>query len=360
MTGKQAFYNLVDEGREGHNIGLSVGLKKLDWFIDGWLPGTSYLLGGGSGTGKSTAALYLFVYQPLIHFMKGENIERDPYWFLFSLEMTQPQIYAKLVSMYIYDTFGIELRFKQIFSRGKDCMLTDEEYEIIKKCDSFLDILDERLMFYEGTLTEAVYLREINKVLRKFGKWNEEGTKYTPNNPQQILGILVDHFTLVKASNGRSKKDEIDAISRDSVTLRNVTGIISNVHIAQFNRSSGSDERLKQGMQDPTSNDFKDSGSLYEDSQIVLAVHSPHKFKLTTYRKYNIKELEQIFIGLFLLKSRFGTSDIMILVGFYGDCSHYVELPRPDQIADYEKYKTINWIKEDKVENNKTNFNFTL
>lgn len=50
----------------------------------------------------------------------------------------------------------------------------------------------------------------------------------------------------------------------------------------------------------------------------------------------------------------------MIPVGFYGDCSHYVELPRPDQIADYEKYKTINWIKEDKVENNKTNFNFTL
>ena len=61
MTGKQAFYNLVDEGREGHNIGLSVGLKKLDWFIDGWLPGTSYLLGGGSGTGKSTLALYLFI-----------------------------------------------------------------------------------------------------------------------------------------------------------------------------------------------------------------------------------------------------------------------------------------------------------
>ena len=89
--------------------------------------------------------------------MKGENPERDPYWFLFSLEMTQPQIYAKLVSMYIYDTFGIELRFKQIFSRGKDCMLTDEEYEIIKKCDSFLDILDERLMFsYSSSVREML------------------------------------------------------------------------------------------------------------------------------------------------------------------------------------------------------------
>ena len=44
----------------------------------------------------------------------------------------------------------------------------------------------------------------------------------------------------------------------------------------------------------------------------------------------------------------------------YLDSSHYIELPRPDQIADYEKYKSINWIKEDKVENNKTNFKFNL
>ena len=52
ISGLEEFFQLVKEGREGHNIGLSVGLKKLDWFIDGWLPGTSYLLGGGSGTGN--------------------------------------------------------------------------------------------------------------------------------------------------------------------------------------------------------------------------------------------------------------------------------------------------------------------
>ena len=54
----------------------------------------------------------------------------------------------------------------------------------------------------------------------------------------------------------------MDAISRDSVSYRNTTKIISPIHVSQFNRSAGSDERLKQSMQDPTSNDFKDSGSL--------------------------------------------------------------------------------------------------
>lgn len=311
---------------------------------------------------KTTFALWTFVYQPLTHFLSGECQERDPYWLLFSLEMTRAQVYAKLVSMYIYDKFSIQLRFKEIFSRGKDCILSDDNYEILKKCGEFLDVLDKRLTFYEGSLTEAVYLREVEKELKKYGKF--EDSEYVPDNPNQIIGVLVDHFTLVKASNGRSKKEEIDAISRDSVILRNKTKIMSPIHIAQFNRNSSNQERMKQQLQDPSSEDFKDSGSLLEDSQIVLALFSPHKCKLATYRKYNIKELEQCFISISLLKSRFGTSDIIDPVGFYGDCSTYAELPKPDEIFDYDKYKRPEWIKDDKdfIDTIKTkqNFNFSL
>ena len=354
ISGLEEFFQLVKEGREGKNIGLPLGSPKLENLIDAYLPGTSYLIGGGSGSGKSTYALWTFVYNPLISFLKGESPERDPHWLMFSLEMTRSQVYAKLVSMYIMDTFGIQLRFKQIFSRGKDCILTDEEYHLLEQSKEFIQILDERLTFYEGSLTEAVYLREVEKELKKYGTFTNDG--YVANNPQQILGVLVDHFTLVKATSGRSKKEEIDAISRDSVMLRNKTKIMSPIHIAQFNRDSANQERMRQQLQDPSSNDFKDSGSLYEDSQVVLAIFSPFKYKLSTYRKYNIKELEQCFIGAFLLKSRFGTSDIMIPLGFYGDCSHYKELPRPDEIYDYKKYKSPNWTLEDtKIENSDVN-----
>ena len=353
ISGIDEFFQLVEEGRKGRNIGLPIGSPKLENLIDAYLPGTSYLIGGSSGSGKSTYALWTFVYNPLISFMKGEHPERDPHWLMFSLEMTRSQVYAKLVSMYIMDTFNIELKFKRIFSRGKDCILSDSEFELLKKSSDFIKLLDERLTFYEGSLTESIYLKEVKKELLKYGTFSEDG--YTPNNSQQIIGVLVDHFTLVKASHGRSKKEEIDAISRDSVMLRNKTKIMSPIHIAQFNRDSANQERMKQNLQDPSSNDFKDSGSLYEDSQVVLAVFSPFKYKLATYRKYSIKELEQCFIGIFLLKSRFGTSDIMIPMGFYGDCSHYIELPKPDTIIDYEMYKTPFWVvtkKEDIKESN--------
>ena len=70
---------------------------------------------------------------------------------------------------------------------------------------------------------------------------------------------------------------------------------------------------------------------------------------MSTYKKYNIKILEQCFIGVFILKSRFGSSDMMIPTGFYGDCSHYADLPKPENIFDWEKYTSPNYLLEDEV-----------
>lgn len=348
LSGLEEFFQLVDEGREGHNIGLSTGSAKLDLYADGYLPGVSFLIGGASGTGKTTFTLYRYVYCPLVAYLRGECQERNPHWKMFSLEMTRSQVYAKLVSMYIFDNYGVELRFKQIFSRGKDCILSDEEYELLTKCKDFIKILDERLSFFEGSLNEATYLKEMNEELEKWGTF-EDG-RYIPDNPHMILGVVIDHMTLIKASNGRSKKEEIDAISRDSVQIRNNTKIVSPIMISQFNRNSNGQERMKQGLQDPSIEDYKDSGSLVEDSMVVIGLFSPHKYKLSTYKKYNIKTLEQCFIGVFILKSRFGASDMMIPTGFYGDCSHYADLPKPENIYDYEKYTNPNWLLEDAVQ----------
>ena len=358
MSGTEEFIQLIEEGRKGNNIGLSIGSSKLESYMDGFLNSTSYLIGGASGSGKTTYTLYSFIYQPLMYFLSGEGIERDPYYIIFNLEMTKYQVYAKLVSMYIFDKYGEQIRFKEMFSRGKDCILTDEHFELIKQCKDFIDILDKRLICYDGSLNEETYIKTVNKELSRFGHWNEG--KFIANNPKQIIGVVIDHVSLIKASSGRTKKDEMDAISRASVFFRNTTGIVSPIHVSQFNRSANSDERLKQAMQDPNASDFKDSGAIYEDSTVVIAVHSPHKFKLGTYRKYNIKELQQCFVAIFLLKSRFGTSDIMIPMGFYGDVSKYVELPKPDEIYDYEKYKNPYWTREEtKIETNKTT-NFTM
>lgn len=339
MTGKSKFFDLVDRGRLGQNIGLTIGSPKLETYMDGYLPGTSYLIGAESGVGKTSYALWAFIYQPLKEYLSGVKQERDPYWIMFSLEMMQAQVYAKLVSMYIFDNFGVILRFKDIFSRGKDCILSDENYEILQQCEDFMDILDERLLFFEGTLTPQSFEDKINEIMPRFGHF--EGESFIPNNPSQVVGLFIDHLSLIPG-----KKEAIDTISRATVTIRNVTGIVSPILIAQFNRDNSNMERLKGGLQEPTKNDFKDSGGPYEDSQVCLALFSPHSHKLNTYRKYNIKILEQCFISITLLKSRFGSSDIVVPFNFFGDITHYVEMPKPDEIYDYERYTSPNYLLE--------------
>lgn len=360
MSYKQQFYDLIDKGREGKNIGLPIGLPKLEMYSDGYLPGTSYLIGAASGAGKSTFTLHSFVYQPLKSYLEDDTYrKRDPYWIFFNLEMTPEQIYAKLVSMYIFDTYGVQLTYKELFSRGKDTIISDTNYDLVRECDKFIDILDQRLIFHDGTLNAEKYKNSLFQDLKRFGTF--EGDSYIPFNDEQVVGVIVDHMSLIRASMGRTKKDEMDLVSSYSVQIRNKCKIVSPINIMQFNRDSGNQERMKQNLMDPSSSDFKDSGAIYEDSQIVLALYSPIKHKLTSHKKYNIKELQQCYIACFLLKSRFGTSDIMVAMGFYGDCSMYKELPRPDEITDYEKYKYPDWtLTDSKRDSDRPNMTITL
>lgn len=356
MSNKDKFFDAIDRGREGKNLGLSIGLPKMELYMDGLLPETSYLVGASSGVGKTSFVIHSFIYKPLVDFLNGSLPERDPYFVFFSLEMTPEQIYSKLVSLYIYENFGEQISFKEMFSRGKDCILADDRYELIKQCEQFLSVLDERIIFYEGTLNADKYKNFIIDILKRFGSF--QGENYIPGNPDRIIAVITDHLSLIRASNGHSKKEEMDLLSSYSVQLRNRCKI-SPIHIMQFNRDAGNQERLKQGLQEPTSSDFKDSGSIYEDATIVVGLHAPVKFKLSSYRKYNIKELGQNFVAAILLKSRFGTSDIVDPMGYYGQISLFKELPRSEDINDYTRYKEPDWTLATDIKP-QSNMKFTL
>ena len=358
ISGKEKFYALVQRGRDGFNIGLPIGLPKLEKYMDGLLPGVSYLVAAQSGVGKTTFTLYSFIYKPLKSYLEGKAQIRDPYWIMFNLEMTQEEIYAKLISMYIYDKYGIQLTFKELFSRGDDTRLSDEHFEIVKSCEEFLDILDKRIIFHDGSLNAEKYQKIVLKDLEKFGTFTSNGT-FMPNNENQTICVIIDHMSLIRARPGKSKKEEMDDVSSYSVYLRNKYHI-SPIHVMQFNRNANNSERLRQGQQEPDVSDFKDSGAIYEDSQVVIALHSPIKFKLSSYRGYNIKKLGHRFLSCILLKSRFGVSDIIDGLGYYGECGIFRELPKSEDIIDYDKYLSPDWEIDTFQESDKRRVNFNI
>jgi hypothetical protein len=187
---------------------------------------------------------------------------------------------------------------------------------------------------------------------------------YHPNNPNLIYVVVFDHIGLIKPTSGNLKA-EIDTLSAYLVTLREKC-LISPVVIQQANREQGNIERFKQGKSAFTINDAKDSGNTVQDCNVMIALYNPYRDGLKSYKKYNIEILQSTFRSIMVLKNRYGDCDVEIGCNFFGAINMFHELPKPDEIYDYQRYIDANYLleQEDEVnhvdESHDNNFNFVL
>lgn len=349
------FYRLVDDGRLHKNRSISIGLPKMEEYMEGLNQGTSYLICGASGTYKSSILIHSFLYHPIMH---GD---RDFHCILFSLEMTREQVLSRLLSIYIFEAYGVEIGFKQMFSRGKDTTITDEQYAILQDCRPILDRFCEHITFYTDSLTAEKFASVMDSELKKYGTF--DNGSYIPNDPNMILEVAVDHLNLVQTSNGKSKKECMDAISNMSVQIRNKTKIVSPVFLMQLNRNGANGERLRANQLEPNNDDIKGTGSVLEDTHVCLLLFSPFAHKLNSYRGYDIQQLQGRCVSMICSKNRFGTVNVCSSMFAAGEVCSFKELPKSDEIYDYSKYQTIDWLLQkdnDKKDEPQSNINLTL
>ena len=337
-----------------------MGLPKLEGIIDGVTRETYTLIMSNSGAGKTSFALYAFVYKPLMYHLDDDDFKI----LFFSLEMNELSLYVKLLSIYIFETYGIELSFKEILSRKREYTLSDEHYEIIQECLPWIDKISKKLEIYDKSVSANTVYAILKSRLESIGKFVETDTRltYVPNNPNLIYNVVIDHIGLVRPQQGHTLKQEIDILSSYLVTLREKCGI-SPIVIQQANREQGNIERFKQGKSAFSINDAKDSGNTVQDCNIMLALYNPNRDGLKTYRKYNIEILGNTFRSLMVLKNRYGDCDVEVGMNFFGGINTFCELPKPDEIYDYEKYTTPSYLLSDdehKRDDKNNNLNFVL
>lgn len=357
----EALIQQIKKGREGKNQGLPTGLPKLESVIDGVMPETYTLVMSGSGIGKTSIALYSFIYQPLKHALETGKFRVIYY----SLEMSAEILFAKLLSIYIFDTYGVELSAKEILSRKKGFTMTDGEYELIEKCIPWLEQIEKYITIFDKGLNATILYSTLMTELEKYGSFKEEENKkiYTPNDPDVITIVVIDHMSLIRPESGHTLKQEMDLVSSYLVTLRNRCKI-SPLVIMQTNREAASMERRREGLSNMTINDAKDSGGPSQDSEVMIGLFNPNRERLNTYRGYDIRQLGNNFRVITVIKNRYGESDIEIPCSFYGRCGIFSELPKPEEIYDYSKYENPDWLKQKdehvNEDSNSNNLNFTL
>ena len=315
-----------------------------------------------------------FVIDTVIYRSLKNYPDKDIKLVYFSLELGATFLLAKIMCLYIYDTFGKVISFTDLMSWQN--ILSDEDYECVKASRQWLDSVMDKLIIYDKALNAKSFYATMMGLLEEWGDFTESSdgrrTIYTKNNPEQLVLVVIDHVGLCTPSAGSDKKQEIDKISQYCVTLREKCEV-SFYLIQQENRNSSNMDRRKADMTECSPEDLKDTGNTYNDSEVCLGIYYPLKHKIKTHRGYPIitEGTGNGFIGLrdryrncLLIKNRKGVSDRAIPLNFFGELGLFNQLDKPETINDWSPYLSLTKhlentdVQENKSSESTLNFNF--
>lgn len=276
----------------------------------------------------------------------------------FALEMSAEVLLAKILSLHILDTYGIKVEFKEILSLGTK--LSEEKYALIKDSMEWLSQVEQHLIIYDKPVNaDGVnqFLIEYLKIQGEFIDISETQIIYKSHieNPYNI--VIIDHVRLLSGK----PKEEIDKVCDYLVYLRNVTGI-TPVLVQQINRDSQSMDRRKAGYNMIQQSDLADSSAPAQSAETVLALFHPFREQLSICCGYDITKFGDYSRILQCIKGRYGESDKAIGLAFYGSVGAFKQMPNPNQISNYDKYKDISYYLEEekdiKKEDKKEKYSF--
>ncbi len=352
------FIQKVDEGRSGLNTGLPYGFNSLINYIPNIQKSTYYVLGGETGSGKTALADYMFMYSPFNYIMNTEtDLKLKILYYSFEIDIESK--ITKGVAQYIWQRYNILVDLPYILSQGKN-RCSDDIYEKCKSAYEYLEQLHDIVEIHDVSQNptgiskriEAIALE--NGVVERVGEYNH---KYIPNDPNLHFLVIVDHASLVKGElEAKLTKDRVDLLSEKLFKCRNFYGI-SPVVVSQFNRSLASAERelsTKQGKPPdhskikPQLSDFKNTGNMAEDANVVMSIFSPARYNIPEYLGYNTASIRDRIRFIDILKSRNGSPDLSKAAGYLGECGLFMDFPEPSHptIRDNSLFNAINSIKK--------------
>ncbi len=240
---------------------ISTGYKALDEIIDGFRPSQLVTIGAGTGVGKSAFAVNLAL-----------NITNQGYKVgLWSFEMDKEEVYQRIIS-----------NITEI-SR-KDRLHAEERYNAVKK------------YFKEAKDNIQIFTDRIKDLGSFYLHCRKESIK------ENMKVIIIDYVQLIHLSGftGLNRVSEIELITK---TLKNMA---SELGITVIILSQLSREYQKRENKQPILSDLRDSGSIEQDSNLVIFLHRQDDYPLM------LKDYEKI-ITVIVAKNRDGRCGSFIL-----------------------------------------------
>ncbi|NBO98836.1 MAG: hypothetical protein EBU90_01740 [Proteobacteria bacterium] len=309
--------------------------------------GTFYLIGGETGTGKTSFVDDVFLMNGLDEYVT-DGEDKNFHCLYFSMEVSKKRKLLKLAVNRLYRDGVLTpntrkpVDIKKILSTDKP--ITEKGLDYIRNLQPFFKVLQEKVTISqvprdaEGTRkiiqdfldellveVEEEFYDEVlkEKTKRKVFVSRENGL------PMFIL-IIYDHISLVKKKSAGFAKDQMDELSASFIEFRNKYDV--TIAAVQQLKSKNSFTVDKQDELFPVLDDFSDSKNMQKDANVVLALFSPARYHIPAYKNYNIATLGDRYRSVYKLKDRdgIGLGDRSIL--YVGEAGIFAPLPANDEL----------------------------
>lgn len=334
----------IDEGMAGRNAGLPMGFDRLNREVS-LRKSNNYLIGGFTGTGKTSFVDDAFVLNPADYLMTHMDDPNTPkfevvYW---SMERGKKFKIIKWVARKIFMDQGIIVPVAKWMGWIPGEKITQSERDLfnsyrpyIDRLLTFIHIKDDSKEHNPTGMSKFMvdeFFAERGRIeLIPIPGTTKTRRTYIPNDPTKIVLIVLDHLGLIRKQKGlATQKEIIDRCSEDQRYWRDFYGS-SSVDLSQFNRSIANPARLKAQDVEPMLEDFKDSGSTQEDADVVMSLFDPFRYKVPDPSGYDLENLvydgKKKYRNLRILKNTYGSDDIRIGLAFQPEIGMFKEMPR--------------------------------
>jgi len=231
----------IQDGLEGKYKGLANGFSDINKYIFGVQRKCYTLVGGASGSYKTTI-LDFIILNALIDAEK-QGIPIDIFYYSFEIDEVTKK--CNWTSQLVYMTYGTVIPPEKIKGLG-DNRLSAEELALVKTVIPEVEKLFAKIKFtFEPTNPTGIY----NELFRhckttgeliyedyidEHGKAGKRINGFKSNDDRYIL-VAIDHLYLCKKERNFSTKENMDKMSEYLVLLRNIFGISPFV-LQQFNQ----------------------------------------------------------------------------------------------------------------------------
>ncbi len=236
-----SFKQRIEDGLAGKFKGLSNGFNRLNKYIYNTQRKTYTLIGGLSGSAKTTLVNYILLNN--IEDADKNNIPIDIFY--YSYEIDEETTKANWLSVLIYKKHKIIIPPEKISGLG-DNRLSKAEQELVNLMLPYLDSIFSRINFRFETNNPTGIYNELYQHALKVGDFKYEEYKIGEEVKKRTIGykfheedryvlVVLDHQALMKRERGFTLKENIDKYSEYCIFLRNICSY-SFFNIQQFNQ----------------------------------------------------------------------------------------------------------------------------